>query len=56
MVNGCGAEHPNPAVVSAQWSNTAPDAQQQAIGVANQAIVHRLMSSLAVLPFSQALG
>ncbi|KAK3905705.1 S-adenosyl-L-methionine-dependent methyltransferase [Staphylotrichum tortipilum] len=32
------------------------DARQQAIGTANQATAHRLMSSLAVLPFSQALG
>ena len=36
-------------------SNTSPDPRDHAIGMANRANVHRLMSSLAVFPFAQAL-
>ena len=42
-------------LIRVQRPNTPPDARDNAIGTANRANVHRLMSSLAVFPFAQAL-
>lgn len=54
MVNRCGAGRVHVAVESAM-SNTPPDPRDRAIGAANRANVHRLLSSLAIYPFSQGL-
>ncbi len=53
---GAGRTSQSGGCQRAMFINTATDPRQQAVGVANQGIAHRLMSSLAVLPFSQVLG